>query len=157
MPSHTVHLKNPEATFQAGVFLAENCSLPLFVALNGDLGAGKTALSQGLARGFGIQETVLSPTFTLANIYDSPRGTLYHLDIYRLSSLEDVYDLGLEDWMQAENTLILVEWQNKFQNWPIPIPVLEIELSHTPPGRSLKVTFPETCQSLESAFQQWLN
>ncbi len=157
MPSHTVYLRNPEATFQIGVFLAENASLPLFIALNGDLGTGKTALSQGIAHGLGIQESVVSPTFTLVNTYPSPRGTLYHLDIYRLGSLEDVYDLGLEDWFQEENSLFLVEWQNKFQNWLIPIPTLQIELSHHPPGRTLTIHFPDACKTLESAFQQWKN
>lgn len=157
MSNHTVYLSNPEATFELGVFLAEKVSTPLLIALNGDLGAGKTALSQGIAAGFGVQEAVVSPTFTLANIYDSSRGTLYHLDIYRLPSLEDVYDLGLEDWFQQANSLILIEWQNKFQNWSIPIPILSIELKHQPPGRSITLDFPESCKLREGAFQQWQN
>jgi tRNA threonylcarbamoyladenosine biosynthesis protein TsaE len=78
--------------------------------LGGDLGAGKTAFVQGLARAMGIDGPVTSPTFTLVRLYDSPSGVrLLHADVYRLDHLQEVADLGLAELVE-DNTIAAIEW-----------------------------------------------
>jgi tRNA threonylcarbamoyladenosine biosynthesis protein TsaE len=80
------------------------------ILLGGDLGAGKTAFTQGLARAMGITEAVTSPTFTLMRSYDAPRGgRLLHADLYRLDHLQEVVDLGLTELIE-EATVAVIEW-----------------------------------------------
>ena len=79
------------------------------VAYFGDLGAGKTAFTRGLARGLGIAEPVTSPTYTLVNEYLSGRMPLFHFDMYRLGSSEELFDIGWEDYL-ARGGVCAVEW-----------------------------------------------
>lgn len=79
------------------------------VAYFGDLGAGKTAFTRGLARGLGITEPVTSPTYTLVNEYLSGRIPLFHFDMYRLSSSDELFDIGWEDYL-ARGGICAVEW-----------------------------------------------
>ena len=89
------------------------------VALHGDLGVGKTTFVQGLARGFGIQEPVTSPTFNIYNVHRGPRRTLVHLDAYRLENPRQVEDLLLEDFLRTPWCLA-VEWPEKIAEWLTP-------------------------------------
>ncbi len=92
--------------------------------LIGDLGAGKTTFVQALAKVYGISRTVTSPTFTLANEYRLPEGgKLVHFDLYRLASAEGLYDLGLEDALEAGARLV-IEWPERAQS------VLDLEVPH---------------------------
>lgn len=79
------------------------------LTLTGDLGAGKTTFTQGLARGLGIDEPVSSPTFTIIKEYDSGRIPLYHMDIYRLGEQAAAEDLGYDDYFYGEGVSV-VEW-----------------------------------------------
>ena len=79
------------------------------IAYTGDLGAGKTAFTRGLARGLGITDRVTSPTFTIVNEYDGGRLPLFHFDMYRLSSSDELYDIGWEDYL-ARGGVCAVEW-----------------------------------------------
>lgn len=79
------------------------------VAFTGDLGAGKTAFTRGLARGLGIAERVTSPTFTVVNEYEGGRLPLFHFDMYRLGSSGELFDIGWEDYL-ARGGVCAVEW-----------------------------------------------
>lgn len=78
------------------------------ITLNGDLGAGKTSLTKAIARGLGIEEHITSPTFTIVNEYEG-RLKLYHFDVYRLESPEEMYDLGYEEYFYSDGVSV-VEW-----------------------------------------------
>lgn len=136
MQEHHIFLPTPADTHQMGFWLGQHCIIPLFIGLNGNLGAGKTALSQGFGQGFGVTERLTSPTYNLLNVYSSPRGSLFHLDIYRLHDVEEVFELGIEEALE-QPSVILMEWKNKFTDWPLNMSPLEIELEHHPRGRQL--------------------
>ena len=79
------------------------------VAYTGDLGAGKTAFTRGIARGLGIPERVTSPTFTIVNEYDGGRLPLFHFDMYRLGSADELFEIGWEDYL-GRGGVCAVEW-----------------------------------------------
>lgn len=79
------------------------------VAFTGDLGAGKTAFTRGLAEGLGVTDRVTSPTFTIVNEYEGGRLPLFHFDLYRLSSAEELYEIGWEDYLRRGG-VCAVEW-----------------------------------------------
>ena len=95
-------------TESAGEQLALELTDGTVVALYGDLGAGKTAFVRGLARGLGISSSVTSPTFTIVNEYVGARS-LYHFDMYRLGSADELFDIGWEDYL-TRSGVIALEW-----------------------------------------------
>lgn len=99
----------PEETEALGERLARRLEAGAVVAYTGDLGAGKTAFTRGLARGLGIGERVTSPTFTVVNEYEGGRLPLFHFDMYRLGSADELYDIGWEDYL-ARGGVCAVEW-----------------------------------------------
>ena len=82
------------------------------VILEGELGAGKSELARGIARGLGVKETVTSPSFTILNVYESGRCPLYHFDWYRLESEEELYELGMEEYLGGDG-IAVVEWAER--------------------------------------------
>lgn len=92
---------------------AKSISSPHVICLVGDLGAGKTAFTRGFARFFGIEKGVSSPTFTIMQQYIG-RETINHYDLYRLSSFDELYDIGFEE--QIENGISLIEWPDEFMD-----------------------------------------
>ena len=105
----TVITKSPEQTELLGKKLAELLRPGDVIAYYGDLGAGKTAFTRGIAAGLGIREAVTSPTYTIVNEYLSGRMPLFHFDMYRLSSSEELFDIGWEDYL-ARGGVCAVEW-----------------------------------------------
>ncbi len=99
----------PEETEALGERLGRLLTGGEVLAYTGDLGAGKTAFTRGVARGLGITERVTSPTFTIVNEYEGGRLPLFHFDLYRLSSAEDLFEIGWEDYL-ARNGVCAVEW-----------------------------------------------
>ena len=100
---------SPTETEQLGADLAAQLSPGDIIAFTGDLGAGKTAFTRGLARGLGAQERVTSPTFTIVNEYEGGRLPLFHFDMYRLGSSDELFDIGWEDYL-ARGGVCAVEW-----------------------------------------------
>ena len=100
---------SPAETEALGAALAGRLKPGAVVAFSGDLGAGKTAFVRGMARGLGIPERVTSPTFTIVNEYEGGRLPLFHFDMYRLSSSDELFDIGWEDYL-ARGGVCAVEW-----------------------------------------------
>jgi tRNA threonylcarbamoyladenosine biosynthesis protein TsaE len=105
---------NPAETEALGECLGRAAERGLVIALSGELGAGKTRLVGGLARGLGITARVHSPTFTLVNEYGGGRLRLFHLDLYRLETPAQIRSAGLEEFLQPEGVTV-VEWAEKLE------------------------------------------
>lgn len=105
---------NDAATLELGRRLAPLLRPGQTVALHGDLGAGKTVLSRGIARGLGVTEPVTSPTFTIVQEYPLPNGNaLYHLDMYRLDDAHAALAFGVDEFLFAAHAITLVEWPER--------------------------------------------
>lgn len=99
-------------TRKLGEQLAEKLKAGDVILLEGELGAGKSELARGIARGLGVAETVTSPSFTILNVYESGRLPLYHFDWYRLESAEELFELGMDEYLGGDG-IALVEWPGK--------------------------------------------
>ena len=108
--------RNPEDTFFIGKIIGENLSIQDVVALIGELGAGKTCITQGIARGVGVPNLypITSPSFTLINEYQG-RVILYHFDLYRLTGSHDIEDLGYEEFLFGDG-ISVIEWADKIRD-----------------------------------------
>ena len=100
---------SPEETERVGAALGKILEPGSILAYRGDLGAGKTAFTRGLARGLGYTEPVTSPTYTIVNEYLGGRLPLFHFDMYRLASSDDLWDIGWEDYLERGG-VCAVEW-----------------------------------------------
>ena len=100
---------SPAETEGVGAALAARLTPGAVIAYRGDLGAGKTAFTRGLAKGLGCTDIVTSPTYTIVNEYLSGRLPLFHFDMYRLASADDLWDIGWEDYLDR-NGICAVEW-----------------------------------------------
>ena len=100
---------SPAETEKVGTALGKILQPGTVIAYRGDLGAGKTAFTRGLARGLGSEEMVTSPTYTIVNEYLGGRLPLFHFDMYRLASSDDLWDIGWEDYLDR-NGVCAVEW-----------------------------------------------
>ena len=103
------HTTSPAQTEAVGQALAKVLAPGTVIAYEGDLGAGKTAFTRGLARGLGCADRVTSPTYTIVNEYLSGRLPLFHFDMYRLESSDDLWDIGWEDYL-LRGGVCAVEW-----------------------------------------------
>lgn len=99
----------PEETFQLGKALGERAKAGDVYTLNGDLGVGKTVFTQGVAAGLGIEEPVNSPTFTIVQEYEEGRIPFYHFDVYRIGDVEEMEEIGYQDYFYGEG-LCMIEW-----------------------------------------------
>ncbi len=106
-----IETSSPEETFQVGKRLGEEAQAGQVYTLVGDLGVGKTVLTQGVARGLGIAEPICSPTFTIVQVYEEGRLPFYHFDVYRIADVDEMEEIGYEDYFYGEG-LCIIEWGN---------------------------------------------
>lgn len=102
---------SPEETGKLGRKLGENAKPGEVYTLIGDLGVGKTVLTQGIADGLGITEAICSPTFTIVQVYEEGRIPFYHFDVYRIGDIEEMDEIGYEDYFYGDG-LCMIEWAN---------------------------------------------
>lgn len=98
-------------TYELGEKIGQMAKPGMVISLTGDLGVGKTVFTQGLAKGLGIEEPVNSPTFTIVQVYEEGRLPLYHFDVYRIGDIEEMDEIGYEDYVYGEG-VSLIEWAN---------------------------------------------
>lgn len=133
------HISNEVETRQFGLDLARQLLPGTVVALIGDLGTGKTTLTKSIAEGLGVTELVTSPTFTIVHEYEG-RLPLYHFDVYRIGSPEEMYELGFEEYFYSQGVSV-VEWADLIMEL-IPEDAIVIHLLYgaTPTERIYQVT-----------------
>lgn len=102
---------SPQETFLLGRQIGEDAEAGGVYTLIGDLGAGKTVFTQGVADGLGISEAVNSPTFTILQVYEEGRLPFYHFDVYRIGDVEEMDEIGYEDYFYG-NGICFIEWAN---------------------------------------------
>ena len=144
MTNEKIFLADAEATRSLGVSLGESLPAGSVILLEGDLGAGKTTLVQGIGEGLGITEPIVSPTFTLINEYPEGRIPLYHLDLYRLQPTE-IETLNPESYwegIEAPLGIVAIEWAERLPYKPLSY--LQISLSYqADSGRQAHLKYSE--------------
>lgn len=124
--------RSHDETHALGVAIGQQLAVGDVVVLRGPLGAGKTTLAQGLARGLGVREPVISPTFTLLREYTSGRLPLYHVDAYRLAGPNEAYTFGLDEYIYGDGVTV-IEWGERVAAL-LPDERLEVELAYGDKG-----------------------
>ena len=104
-----IETHDPEETFEVGRTIGMNAKPGQIYTLTGDLGVGKTVFTQGVAAGLGITEPVNSPTFTIIQEYEDGRLPFYHFDVYRIGDLEEMEEIGYDDYFFGQG-ICLIEW-----------------------------------------------
>ena len=117
---------SPAATRALGERLAQQLRAGDVLLMLGDLGAGKSELTRGIAKGLGVTATVASPSFTILNVYDEGRVPLYHFDWYRLNDVEELYEMGMDEYLGGDGVAV-VEWPSQCPE-AIPESYLEVKI-----------------------------
>ncbi|PKM93378.1 MAG: tRNA (adenosine(37)-N6)-threonylcarbamoyltransferase complex ATPase subunit type 1 TsaE [Firmicutes bacterium HGW-Firmicutes-1] len=107
--------QSPEETMKVGKQIGLKAEKGQVYCLVGDLGVGKTIFTKGFAKGLGIKEQITSPTFTIVNEYEGDKLSLYHFDVYRIQELEEMDEIGYEDYFYGEG-VTFIEWANYIED-----------------------------------------
>ena len=126
-----IYIENVEKTIELGFLIGSLLQNGDMVCLDGDLGAGKTHLSKGIAKGLDIDEEITSPNFTIVQEYEG-RIPLYHFDVYRIADSEEMYNIGFDDYLNR-NGAIVIEWSEIIRDI-LPSQRLDIEIIYAPEG-----------------------
>ena len=110
-----VESTSEQDTYQLGFSLGEQAAAGDVFCLVGDLGVGKTVFTKGFASGLGITEPITSPTFTIVQVYEEGRLPLYHFDVYRISDVEEMEEIGYEDYIYGDG-VSFIEWANLIED-----------------------------------------
>ena len=130
-----------QETRLAGQKLAESLQAGDVLLLLGDLGAGKSEFTRGIAKGLGVTATVASPSFTILNVYEEGRIPLYHFDWYRLQSVDELYEMGMEEYLGGDGVAV-VEWPSQC---PEAIPETRLEVTIAPVGETQRTITLKPC------------
>jgi len=128
MTTETKLLRSEQEVEAYGIRLGREARPGQVIALTGELGAGKTTLTKAIARGLGISETVTSPTFTIVKEYRSGRLPLFHFDVYRIGDVEEMYELGYEEYFFGDGVCV-IEWADLIEEL-IPEDALKISIAY---------------------------
>lgn len=120
----------PQETYELGLSIGKNARAGQIYTLFGDLGVGKTVFTQGMAAGLEIEEPVNSPTFTIVQVYEEGRLPFYHFDVYRIGDIEEMEEIGYEDYFFGEG-VCLIEWANLIEEL-IPETAIPIRIEKDP-------------------------
>lgn len=120
-----------------GFDLGAECTPPLVISLSGELGAGKTTLAQSICAGYGVEEPVTSPTYSLVHRYDAPKSVVVHVDLYRLDNESQLTNIGWDEIL-SEHALVIVEWPERAGD-RMPADHLHIDLQYAPGDASRRV------------------
>lgn len=116
----TIISESEEETFKLGEIFAERINLGNNIALNGDLGVGKTIFIKGICAYFNVNEDITSPTFNFLNIYQGENNQknvdIFHIDLYRINSSTEAMNIGFYEWLYEKNAIKLIEWADKLEN-----------------------------------------
>ena len=138
-------------TFKLGERIGQKASPGQIYALSGDLGVGKTVLTQGIAKGLGISEPVCSPTFTIMQSYEDGRLPFYHFDVYRITDVEEMEEIGYEDCFYGGG-VCLIEWAELISDI-LPADCISICVEKDPEKdfdyRKITIDFPEGKHTFE--------
>lgn len=111
--------KSPEDTFELGLAIGRQIGPKSIICIGGEMGAGKTALSQGIIRGLGVTDKyITSPTYTLVNEYKVDGVDVYHFDIYRVGDYDELSAIGFEEYFR-ENSVVIIEWADIIKDYLI--------------------------------------
>ena len=128
MEEKKIVIKNEEETKKFGKQLCEKLTAGSIVALTGDLGTGKTTLTKAIAAGLGVTDVITSPTFNIVKQYDSGRLPLYHFDVYRIGDVDEMYEIGYEEYFFGEGVCV-IEWADLIDEI-IPDDAMRIEIEY---------------------------
>jgi tRNA threonylcarbamoyladenosine biosynthesis protein TsaE len=132
-----IYLENEVKTQEIGYKLGNLLTPGSVICLIGDLGAGKTTMTQSLAKALEVDDYIISPTFTIVNEYEG-KMPLYHFDVYRIGSSEEMYDIGFDEYIDGEGVCI-IEWANLIEDI-LPDEYLYIEMNYKETGREMILT-----------------
>ena len=128
MAEKKIVIKNEEETKKFGEKLCEKLTAGSIVALTGDLGTGKTTLTKAIAAGLGVTDVITSPTFNIVKQYDSGRLPLYHFDVYRIGDVDEMYEIGYEEYFFGDGVCV-IEWADLIEEI-IPDDAVRIEIEY---------------------------
>lgn len=126
-----IYIENVEKTLELGILLGSLLKPKDVICLNGDLGAGKTHFSKGIAKGMLIEEDITSPTFTIVQEYEG-MIPLLHFDVYRIADSEEMYYIGYEDYLKRD-AVSIIEWSKLIQDI-LPLGRLEVDINYALEG-----------------------
>ena len=110
-----IETHSEQETYELGKRLGEQASAGDVFTLEGDLGVGKTIFTKGFAKGLKIEEAISSPTFTIVQVYESGRLPFYHFDVYRIGDVEEMEEIGFEDYVYGDG-VSMIEWANLIED-----------------------------------------
>lgn len=128
MKEKVIIIRNESETEKFGIGLAGELEPGAVIALEGDLGTGKTTLTKSIARGLGIDDVITSPTFNIVKEYRSGRLPLYHFDVYRIGDVDEMYEIGYEEYFYGDGVCI-VEWADLIEDI-IPDDAIRIQIEY---------------------------
>lgn len=147
-------LKSEKDTIKFGEYLSKILPIPSCLALNGDLGSGKTVLCKSIVSSVTGTDYVPSPTFNLVNEYEFGKNRIFHFDFYRLENANELYNIGYYDYISNKRAIVLIEWADKFPD-ELPENHIKIDFFKNHDERTLEISSP--CDEYHVFFEKLSN